>query len=87
VHALLEVNAFTDERVGYMAVLVVEPAAAGRGVARALMTAAEDWPRDQACALMTLEVFASNTTARADYGRLGYAEQTLKLAKGPELAA
>ena len=81
VHALLDVSAFTGERVGYVAVLVVEAVAAGRGVARALMTAAEDWTRDQACALITLEVFASNTTARAVYGRLGYAEQTLKLAK------
>jgi RimJ/RimL family protein N-acetyltransferase len=30
---------------------------------------------------MTLEVFASNTAARAVYARLGYQEQTLKLAK------
>jgi predicted GNAT family acetyltransferase len=32
---------------------------------------------------MTLEVFAGNATARGVYARLGYHEQTLKLAKRP----
>ena len=80
VHALLDTSAFTGEKVGYASTLVVTAAAAGAGVGRALMTAAEDWARDQACALTTLEVFASNAAARAVCARLGYAEQTLKLA-------
>jgi GNAT superfamily N-acetyltransferase len=61
--------------------LAVTAAAAGQGVGRALMAAAEDWARQQGCALITLEVFAANSTARSVYARLGYAEQTLKLAK------
>jgi RimJ/RimL family protein N-acetyltransferase len=32
---------------------------------------------------MTLEVFAGNAAARGVYARLGYHEQTLKLAKRP----
>lgn len=45
------------------------------------MVAAEGWARDQGCALMTLNVFASSGHARAVYARLGYSEQTLKPAK------
>jgi GNAT superfamily N-acetyltransferase len=47
------------------------------------MAAAEEWARQQGCALMTLDVFGQNETARAVYARLGYQEQTLKLAKRP----
>ncbi len=81
VHTLLDTSAFTGETVGYVSTLAVTAAAAGQGVGRALMAAAEDWARQQGCALITLEVFASNTTARTVYARLGYAQQTLKLAK------
>ena len=46
-----------------------------------MMAAAEKWTTQQGCTLMTLEVFGHNHTARAVYPRLGYQEQTLKLAK------
>jgi RimJ/RimL family protein N-acetyltransferase len=45
------------------------------------MRGAEQWARQQGCRVMTLEVFGQNAAARAVYQRLGYQEQTLKLAK------
>lgn len=81
VHAHLDESVFTGETVGYVSVVAVTAAAAGTGVGRRLMEAAEEWAVTQGCALITLEVFASNTTARAVYARLGYQEQTLKLVK------
>jgi GNAT superfamily N-acetyltransferase len=81
VHAQLDESAFTDQAVGYVSVVAVTAAAAGSGVGRRLMAAAEEWARQQGCRLITLEVFARNTAARAVYARLGYQEQTLKLAK------
>ena len=80
-HVHLDRSAFTGETVGYISVVVVVAEAAGSGVGRRLMVAAEDWARQQGCALITLEVFAANAVARSVYERLGYREQTLKLAK------
>jgi len=80
-HVHLDQCAFTGETVGYLSVVVVVPDAAGSGVGRRLVVAAEYWARQQGCALITLEVFATNAVARAVYERLGYREQTLKLAK------
>jgi len=81
VHAHLDENVFTGEVVGYVSVVAVTAAAAGIGVGRQLMAAAEVWASQQGCVLITLEVFASNTVARSVYERLGYREQTLRLAK------
>jgi ribosomal protein S18 acetylase RimI-like enzyme len=81
VHVHLDHSVFTGETVGYVSVVAVTAAAAGGGIGRRLMAAAEEWASQQGCALITLEVFASNTAARAIYARLGYHEQTLKLAK------
>lgn len=80
-HVHLDQSAFTGETVGYVSVVVVAADAAGSGIGRRLMAAAEVWARQQGCALITLEVFATNSVARAVYERLGYREQTLKLAK------
>jgi ribosomal protein S18 acetylase RimI-like enzyme len=80
-HGHFDHSVFTGERVGYVSTVVVSAAAAGRGVGRRLMQAAEEWARQEGCRLMTLEVFGQNEAARAVYARLGYQEQTLKLAK------
>jgi RimJ/RimL family protein N-acetyltransferase len=44
----------------------------GRGVGRALMTAAVDWARDHGVARIELHVMARNTTAIALYEKLGF---------------
>jgi ribosomal protein S18 acetylase RimI-like enzyme len=77
----LDHSVFTGEQAGYVSTVVVTAAAAGAGVGRLLMRHAEEWARQQGCRVMTLEVFGQNAAARAVYERLGYQEQTLKLAK------
>jgi GNAT superfamily N-acetyltransferase len=69
------------ETAGYVPVGAVTAAAAEGGIGRRMMSAAREWARRQGCALITLEVFARSTTARAIYARLGYQEPTLKLAR------
>ena len=81
VHIHLDQSAFTGETVGYVSVVVVTPEAGGSGFGRRLMQTAEEWAKHQGCRLLTLEVLGSNAHARTVYQRLGYREQTLKLAK------
>jgi ribosomal protein S18 acetylase RimI-like enzyme len=81
VHAHLDQSVFTGERVGYISTVAVSASAAGAGAGRRLLQHAEQWARRQGCGVMTLEVFGQNVAARAVYAKLGYREQTLKLAK------
>ena len=67
---------FTHASHAHVEVLVVDPAAQGRGVARALMHAIEGWARQCGYTWVTLNVFDRNTRARALYDRLGYAPET-----------
>src|SRR5436305_9075452 len=57
-------SAFTGETVGYVSVVAVTAAAAGAGVGRRLMLAAEEWAGQHGCTLVTLAVFAGNAAAR-----------------------
>ena len=52
--------------------LAVAPAARGRGVALALLAAAEDQARSQGAAKVTLRVLGTNVAARRVYERAGY---------------
>lgn len=72
---------FTSERHAHVEVLAVATAAQGRGVARALMAAAERWAADRGDRLITLNVFDANTRAREVYGRLGYVPETIHYRK------
>lgn len=54
--------------------LVVAPQARGRGVAQALVDAAESLARQRGGVGVRLEVRTDNLPARALYARLGYAE-------------
>jgi len=74
-------DGLTGEPAGYVSLLAVTPAAEGKGVARALMTAAEDHGREQGWTSISLDVFASNTRGRRFYASLGYGEETLRLVK------
>ena len=68
---------FTGERHAHVEVLAVAPEAQGRGVARALMAAAESWSRARGDAFITLNVFDANRRARGIYARLGYLPETM----------
>ena len=72
---------FTGERHGHVEVLAVAPQAQGRGVARALMEAAESWARARGDAFLTLNVFDANARARRVYARLGYLPETVHYRK------
>ena len=81
IHVETASDYFTHEAHGHVSDLVVARDGEGRGVGRALMSAAESWARDRGYRLMTLNVFEDNQRARALYDRLGYRLDTMKLVK------
>lgn len=72
---------FTGRPHAHVSDLAVAEGADGKGVGRALVSAGEAWARAQGYDRLTLNVFATNTRARAFYAHLGFGEETLKLVK------
>jgi GNAT superfamily N-acetyltransferase len=72
---------FTLERHGHVGILAVTAGAEGRGVAGALLRAAEAWARDRGFCTLTLNVFSGNRHARAVYEHMGFEEDTVKYVK------
>jgi ribosomal protein S18 acetylase RimI-like enzyme len=62
-------------------VLAVDPGAQGRGVARALVDAAESWARAQGSRRISLNVWVQNERARGLYEHLGYGPETMHYLK------
>jgi len=57
--------------------LAVLPPYRGKGVGRALLSAAEEHARSHGCCRLTLEVLESNSGARALYKRFGFDDSTV----------
>jgi ribosomal protein S18 acetylase RimI-like enzyme len=74
-------DAVLRTKIGYVTLLAVAENAAGQGIGRALMTAAEDWAKSQGYPALILDVFASNATARRFYAAQGFVEDSLRLRK------
>jgi len=72
---------FTGEHDGYIGELVVAEHAGRRGIGRSLVAAAEAWARDHGLAHLTLHTGAYNTSARAFYAALGFAEEEVRLTR------
>jgi ribosomal protein S18 acetylase RimI-like enzyme len=72
---------FTGECDGYIGELVVAKHAGRRGIGRSLVAAAEAWARDQGLAHLTLHTGVYNTSARAFYAALGFAEEEVRLTR------
>ncbi len=72
---------FTRAPHAHVEVLAVAPEAAGLGVARLLMEAAEHWSRDRGYRHVTLNVFDRNQRARGLYEHLGYQPETVHYLK------
>ena len=72
---------FTGAPEAYVGELAVAEGEEGRGVGQALMASAERWAREHDLGLLTLETGAANTRARGFYARLGYREESVRLAK------
>ena len=76
-----EQDFLTGEQQGYIAGFAVSAAAEGHGVGSALLREVEVWCREKGFRVLTLDVFAANSAARAFYARRGFQEQTLKMAR------
>ncbi len=72
---------FTEEEHGHVSIVAVAGHSEGRGVAGALMRAAESWARRSGYRRLTLTVFEGNRHARAVYEKLGYRPETLRYVK------
>lgn len=81
VHVIRTTDYFTGEEQGYLTTIAVANGVDSRGVARALMVAAEDWTRHQGLSVLALDVLAANSRARTFYGWLGFADETVKMTK------
>lgn len=81
IHVEPALDSMSSETCGYVSLLAVTEDAEGKGLASALMAAAEDWAKAQGYRLLCLDVFASNERGRALYARQGFAAETLRLVK------
>ena len=71
----------TGEEQGYVSDFAVAQAAEGRGVAGALMSAAEEWALAQGSRRISLNVWLQNERARGLYEHLGYRPETMHYLK------
>jgi ribosomal protein S18 acetylase RimI-like enzyme len=72
---------FTGQTGAYIGELAVAAGMERRGIATALMNAAEAWAGQHGLAFLTLQTGAANQPARALYRQLGYHEEELLLTK------
>ncbi len=72
---------FTHERHPHLETLAISAEMEGRGLARALLDAAEAWARTRGHDFITLTVFDANRRARAVYDRRGYLAETVTMRK------
>ena len=79
--SIREQTHFTGQADAYVGELVVASGMERRGIATALMNAAEAWAAQRGLAFMTLQTGAANQPARSLYRRLGYVEEELLLTK------
>jgi ribosomal protein S18 acetylase RimI-like enzyme len=81
---------FTGQTDAYVGELAVASGMERRGIATALMHAAEEWAAQQSLPFVTLHTGAANQPARNLYRQLGYHDEELLLTKaipGPPQAA
>ena len=75
------IDYFSGAPHAHLGILAVTEAAEGRGAARALLKAAEDWSVGEHFDKLTLNVFERNRHARAVYEHCGYEVETLRYVK------
>ncbi len=76
--AELSIRAYAEgcrsDRVAYLEGWFVVPNARGRGIGRALITAAEEWGRSQSCREFASDAQPDNEVSAAVHRALGFAE-------------
>jgi ribosomal protein S18 acetylase RimI-like enzyme len=68
-----------DVETGYLSIIAVAESAAGKGIGRLLIEAAESWAKEQGYPSLLLDVFASNKTARSFYEKADVIEDSVRL--------
>jgi ribosomal protein S18 acetylase RimI-like enzyme len=79
--AVRERTHFTGQTDAYVGELAVASGMERRGIATALMNAAEAWAAQRGLAFLTLQTAAGNQPARSLYRQLGFREEELLLTK------
>lgn len=75
------VDFFTGERHAHVKDVVVAREGEGHGVARRLLSAAEEWAKARGYRFITLSVFPQNRRAVDVYERAGYSTDVLRMLK------
>jgi GNAT superfamily N-acetyltransferase len=77
----LALRARTDVTTTFIYDIEVDQEHRRQGWGRAIMSAAEDWARENGAHQVALNVFGANTAARALYLSAGYSERAVVMAK------
>jgi len=72
---------FIDMPVGHVIDIAVTKDGEGRGIGRALLTAAERWAEEAGYPWLTLNVFEGNDRARRVYEKAGYKPEWTRMLK------
>ena len=81
IHLSAEKDYYLQQDCGHIGDIVVAPEARGRGVGRALLSAAERWAADRGYQLLTLNVFVQNRGPQALYEEVGFRAEAIKYVK------
>lgn len=79
--AMMDKDHFSEEPQGHLLFLVTDAQHEGKGVARRLVEAVEDWAAERGARGLLLYVFATNLRARAAYERFGFQDDMVKMVK------
>ena len=81
IYLTAEKDFFTGEKQGYISDIAVAAGFEGRGVARLLLDAADEWARNKGYRTLYLHVFAGNGRARQVYEKYGFGQEVIKYVK------
>ncbi len=81
IHLHSEADYYTERKHGHVADVVVAEKYEGRGLARMLLAAADEWAIGKGYAWLTIGVFEDNTRAAALYERFGYKRDIIRMLK------
>lgn len=79
--AMMDKDHFSEEPQGHLLFIVTDEQHEGKGVARRLVTAVEDWAWERGATGLQLYVFATNLRARAAYQHFGFEEDMVTMVK------
>lgn len=81
IYVATSIDFFTGEHHAHIKDVVVAPIGEGQGVARRLLSAAEEWAKGRGYRVITLSVFPQNRRAVEVYEHIGYSTDVLRMLK------